>query len=295
VKVLPAAFGALAMSLCAVSAAPNPLDDLQECSDRMQPGHARGKKLAEQCPNLDATLEALGLSRLLDTEQRERLNSQAIDDLVALSSQYSAARPAVGPSVSTLTAIAEQVNGRKAAAPLGWWDRLKAWVKDWLSRPGTSGKSWFDEWLRRMADSTALLNAILYVCMGTVIAGALLVVFIEMRAAGVLRRKEARLGAGGPHASSTETLPGAAAEARGGVPRLLGLRLQFERTLTHRELIARSIFDTPEQRGAFAQVSQAAEALLYGGAAEAAIPQPVMDLGSSLLAQLTDLPAKAAS
>jgi hypothetical protein len=296
--------GALGLVLCAMSAASSPLDDLKECADKMQPAHTGIKKLTEQCPQLDATLDALALSRLLDPEERQRLNSEALHDLVALSSQYSARRPAAGPSAASLAAIAEQVNGKKVAVPLTWWDRLKAWAKDWFSPSGSSGKNWFDDWVRRMSDSTVVLNAILYACMGVVILGALLVVLIEMRAAGMLRRREARLSGHSQEAFGAGTMQAPSADNRSGVARLLGLlvarliatrRLQFERTLTHRELVARSIFDTPEQRSAFAQVSQAAESLVYGGAAERAIPQPVMEQGNSLLAQLAELPAKEVS
>ena len=269
----------------------------------MRPEHTV-KKLAEQCPNLESTLDALGLSRLLDPEERERLNSDALRDLVALSSQYSATRPAAGPGTASLAAIAEQVNGKKVAAQLTWWDRMKSWIKDWFSRTGKSDKNWFDEWVRRMSDSTTLLNAILYACMGVVIVGAMVVVFIEMRAAGMLRRKHPRALARSQGMLGARSIQGPPADSRSGVPRLLGLlvarliatrRLQFERTLTHRELVARSLFDTPEQRSAFAQLSQAAESLMYGGANETAIPQPVIEQGNSLLAQLTELPAKGAA
>ena len=296
---LPAAMWALGLIFCAMSAAPSALDDLRDCADKME-SHTEIKKLAEQCPSLDTTLEALGLSRLLDQTERERLDSDALRDLTVLSSQYSVTRPAAGPSVASLAAIAEQVNGKKVAAPLTWWDRLKSWVKDWFSQSGKSDKNWFDEWLRHMSDSTVLLNAILYACMGIVIIGALLVVFLEMRAAGILRRSERRP-AQGQTVLGEHHLQGAPADSRSGVPRLLGQlvarliatrRLQFERTLTHRELVARSVFDTPEQRGAFARLSQAAEALMYGGATEVAIPQPVIEQGSSLLAELTELPTQ---
>jgi hypothetical protein len=303
VKTLWSATWALSLSLCAVSATPSPLDDLRDCADKMRPEHTL-KKLAEQCPNLDATLDTLGLSRLLDPEERERLNSDALRDLVALSSLYSLTRAAPGPSAASLAAIAEQVNGKKVAAPQTWWDRLKSWIKDWFSPSGKADKNWFDEWVRRMSDSTALLNTILYTCMGVVIVGALVVVFIEMRAAGLLRRKYPRLMAEPQGTVGERSMSGPLADSRSGVPRLLGLlvarliatrRLQFERTLTHRELVARSLFDTPEQRSAFAQLSQAAESLIYGGVNETAIPQPVIEQGNSLLAQLTELPAKGAA
>ena len=69
-------------------------------------------------------------------------------------------------------------------------------------------------------------------------------------------------------------------------------RLGTERSLTHRELVARSAFDDESQRAVFATVSGAAESILYGpqgGAPERL--NTVLDEGRALLTQLTDPPS----
>jgi hypothetical protein len=257
--------------------------------------------LDKQCPGLDAALDALGLKPLLSAEERRRLDGTALRKLAALSSHYAGATPALGPKVVSLAAIADQVNGKKTETR-SWWDRFTAWVREWLARPEASGKSWFDEWLHRVSESTSLLSAILYICMAIVIAAALAVIIMEMRAAGLLRRRKRIESLSqedtGVSAIAIAGLPGV---GRGGVPQLLNLlvarliqtrRLQFERTLTHRELVARSVLDTPEQRTTFARVSQAAESQVYGGQSDAVVPQPLIEQANSLLVQLTELPSR---
>jgi hypothetical protein len=281
------------------SAGAEPGDQLRACAAKFAAAEAHTKKLEELCPQLEESLNALALTGLLDADARKNLTPAAINDLVDLSVQYAAARPSAAPDTGSLPAIAEQVNGKKPSAAVTWWDRFKSWMRNWLSGHAGAGNGWFDEWLRQLSKSTALLTAILYICMAIVVAAALFVVFVELRAAGLLRRGALRAKAAEPGdlrvSALFESKPQA---ARDGIAQLLGLlvarliqtrRLGFERALTHRELIARSVFDTPEQRRAFALVARAAESLLYGGAAAAAIPETLMEQGASLLTQLTDL------
>jgi hypothetical protein len=65
-------------------------------------------------------------------------------------------------------------------------------------------------------------------------------------------------------------------------------RLRTERSLTHRELVARGVFDDASQRAVFAAVAGAAESILYGPRGEA--PErlnSLLDDGRALLAQLS--------
>lgn len=272
-----------------------PVDDLRDCAERIAPQHA-AIPIDAQCPRLDAALTALGLSSLLDVEARKRLNREALLDLAALSTRYSGA-PTVGPKVASLAAIAAQINGKKAE-PRTWWDRVSAFLRDWLAQPGSNGKHWLDEWLHRISVSS-LLSPILYTCMALVFTVAFAIILIELRAAGILvKRRERALPQSQREMIVSDRL--AASETSGeGVPRLLHLlvarlvrtgRLHYERALTHRELVAHSLFDNADQRLTFARVSEAAELHLYGGPRVEPAPQPLIEQGHALLLQLTELP-----
>jgi hypothetical protein len=66
-------------------------------------------------------------------------------------------------------------------------------------------------------------------------------------------------------------------------------RLRSERSLTHRELIARTSFDSDGQKIVFANVARTAETLLYGS--QSAAPELVESVtrqGRELLLQLTE-------
>jgi hypothetical protein len=68
-------------------------------------------------------------------------------------------------------------------------------------------------------------------------------------------------------------------------------RLDRERSLTHRELVARSAFDSETQRAAFATVAGTAESIVYGprGATLEDL-NTALSGGHTLLAQITNSP-----
>jgi hypothetical protein len=89
-------------------------------------------------------------------------------------------------------------------------------------------------------------------------------------------------------ASADENTP--AGLLRALVKRLLQTgRLTTERSLTHRELIARTSFDSDTQKTVFANVARTAETILYG--AKPAAPEfleTVTRQGRELLLQLSE-------
>jgi hypothetical protein len=66
-------------------------------------------------------------------------------------------------------------------------------------------------------------------------------------------------------------------------------RLSVERSLTHRELIARTSFDSDGQKAVFANVARTAETILYGSNPPAAEHlETVTRQGRELLRQLSE-------
>jgi hypothetical protein len=66
-------------------------------------------------------------------------------------------------------------------------------------------------------------------------------------------------------------------------------RLKSERSLTHRELVTLSVFDSEAQRAVFAAVAGSAESILYGAhSVPAERLESVLGDGQVLLSQLPD-------
>ena len=119
----------------------------------------------------------------------------------------------------------------------------------------------------------SFLKIITYCLTALVVIAAAVIVFREVKAAGIGWRGRRAVQA---ESIKPETdleagiVPGSPADAlavllRALVKRLLQLgRLRTDRSLTHRELVIRSVFDSEEQRGAFADVAHGAEWNFYG-------------------------------
>ena len=284
--------------LASAGAAAAPIEVLRECA-QSAPKAARGiAKLEAACPNLTQALQALGMDALLPGGWRDNLSPLALLDLAELSSRYDASRVPSHPSTASLREIVATVNGKPAQQERLWWQKLGRWLKDWLARHDPALSSRFGRWLDDAAKSASLFKLAGYLSMVLIVAAAAAVIINELRAAGVWHRgarsrHEARntAPAAPPAAENSRTnLPadGVAELLRQLVARLARTgRLSDERSLTHRELIVRSRFDSAAQRSVFGRVAGTAEQLTYGAAASSPEQlRPVMEEGRSLLAQL---------
>lgn len=278
-----------------------PLDDLRQCAAHVSPALVGIKSLAAQCPRLNGSLAALGIPPMLYDGWQERLNRDALGDLVELAETYHGTARAA-PDIAALPGVLEALQRGRTPAPKSWWDAGIAWFKGWLSHHSDSF-NWLDRWLGQFGRATTLLERLTYALMALVLVGAFAVVLHELKAAGALRRRaevrpdSTRLDTGAPAGESLEMEPAALSRRlaellRAIVGRLVQTgRLTAERSLTHRELVARSVFDSDSQRAVFAAVAGRAEALLYGAHAG-----PVDELdrtlreGGRLLAHLEEAP-----
>ena len=279
-----------------------PLDVLRDCAAHASAQISGVKDLEAACPGLEAAMQSLGLDRILYDGWRDRLNEDALRDVSKLAHVYGEPKPAVGPDVTALSGILKNLARDQAPAPKSWWDAFMAWLKSWLRSQDADSLSWLDRWLDRMRQSVTLLNAILYSLIGLVVIGAGWIVINELRAAGLLGRKRGRpaampsgrsAAAGGP--ANLDSEPAALADRIGALLRRLvnrlvqSGRLKSERSLTHRELVVQSAFDSEAQRAVFAEVAGSAESILYGtrGVPPERLSSVLRD-GEILLAQLPD-------
>lgn len=290
--------------LACASLAAAPIDVLRDCAAQAPPELAGIKLLGERCPQLEGALAELGLEAILYDGWRERLNRDALQDLANLADGYAGSRPQHPPGLEALPGILKALAREQTPATASWWEAFKAWLRTWLGDHSES-LSRFDRWLEGLG-SVTLSKVISYSMVALVLLAAAAVIVNEWRAAGRVRgeRDAARAAAARLHiaadAAATGPEPAALADRlavllRRLVERLMQTRrLDSERSLTHRELVTRSVFDSDTQREVFTRVARTAESVLYGPASGS--PEQlaaVLEEGRSLLAQLSAAPPPA--
>ena len=276
-----------------------PLDVVRDCAASASPAVSGLKNLNAVCPQLDAALTALGLNEILFEGWQDRVNAHALRDAAVLTERYSETKPHRSLDQGVLRGILRSYKSQ--LEPHSWWHALEDWFKRWLAHSNSFLASWlnrfWDRWLSHAEVSPGFLKLFAYGLTALAVAAASVVIIRELNAArrarrpgGVARTRGERRGAS-QVASAAEAAPvsSVAELLRALVQRLLQSgRLEAERSLTHRELVARSAFDSEAQRIVFAGVARTAESLLYGS--QAAAPQvleQVIRQGQALLLQLS--------
>jgi hypothetical protein len=281
---------------------------IHDCMQHVSQDLQGNKGLRDGCPGLDEAVEDLGLGALLPDDWRHRVSPRVLSDWDTLSIRYTQAAPRALPSPSRLQAIAQVL---QPLPSLSWWDRFKAWLENWLdNEPGR-----WTSWLKLLPNWRLAGKVFVYTSIALVLIGAVAVVIVELRAAGLLgseprpRRHRKHPATRAPtvagHRWSLDELDEAAAHLRPMVAlRLLvhalteSRRLEHERDLTCRELITTARFDTTAQREIFSSVALVAEQALYGDP-EHTPPAPMdavlsnaRGLYSELLATVAGQPSK---
>ena len=281
-----------------------PLETVRDCATTASPTVHGLKDLDAICPELQAALGTLGLDKILYEGWQDKLNVHALHDVIDLSERYSGPRWHGAPDTSALPGILQALKDEQAPQVVSWWHSFKNWIKQWLEHSDSSIAKWFKHIFEKVLDTTnvspAFLKAFVYIV--TVLTGlaAVVVIVRELRAAGIGGRfKRVRSGLNSAKddfkpppaygcASADENTP--AGLLRALVKRLLQTgHLTTERSLTHRELIAKTSFDSDAQKTVFANVARTAESILYGS--KPAAPEfleTVTRQGRELLRQLSD-------
>jgi hypothetical protein len=281
-----------------------PLDVVRECAGNASPSLAGVKALEAVCPGLEDALASTGFDKILIEGWQQKINAHALAQLGGLAEQYSRSQWHA-PDTASLAKALESLQP-PATQVSSWWQSLKTWLKNWLSRSDSALASWLnrllDRWSAQTDVSVTFLKIVTYCLTALVVFAAVLIVVREIRAVR-LGRHARRV----DHAKASEAetaqadlesglVPGSASDAlavllRALVKRLLQLgRLRSDRSLTHRELVLRSVFESEEQRAAFAAVAYGAESNVYGPRDRASAPSDaVKRRGETLLAQLAQL------
>lgn len=243
---------------------------IHDCVLRASPTLQGIEALRADCPHLAAALHDLRVDAFLPQDWPKHLNTRQLADVDALLTRYAGTPPRAPPSPASLQEIARHLPVPPAPPP-SWWDVLERWVSSWLDRHLSD--SWLSGWKLTSLGRSALLLGLI----ATVLVGAGIIVFIELRASGVLDARERRTRPPGiqPSASPAESVdPTDLANVPLRLRPVLLLRslvavlaraerLGHERDLTCRELITAARFDTSSQRERFARIALLAEEALY--------------------------------
>lgn len=276
-----------------------PVDALNDCAGRASASLSGIKQIAAVCPQIEQTLESLGLDDILYDGWRQQLNAYALRDLTELVQRYGDPQRQTSPNTASLPEILSTLTRQQTPAVRSWWDSLKSRLREWLTHSDSAVAKWLNQWLEHLEVSGTVLNAAVLSLLALVVIAAVVVIVREIKASGFAGRRGAAKEAtpeseAGQAAENPSDRPSAAG-IRGLLQSLITLltqtgRLKAERSLTHRELIMRSALDSEAQRGVLAGVARTAESILYGsqGAAPSSSEQEqVLRQGSALLAQLS--------
>src|SRR5690606_7963774 len=187
------------------AASPDPLADC----DAQAPPEARGiVALEAACHDLEAALQASGLTGQLPANWRETLDAAGLGDLVALRARYLESPPALRADPAALAAILDQLASEQDAPRKSWWAIARDWLRNWLGQPGQRSDSWLRDLLDRLSQSRELIHVVTYVLLAVVVAAAVAFIVNELRIAGVLSRRPApRPRQGQPSDSATPPRP----------------------------------------------------------------------------------------
>lgn len=287
------------LCLCTLAQA-GPRELISECALRVPAGVDGIDALEPLCPGLTQALLELSGGAPLAAASLKQLNRNSLSDFLLLTAAASVQSPAV-PDPEHLRGILHEI-GAPATHQLTWWDRFKAWCLKWLLPANRNSPSlWLPAWLQKLIPSAAVATAVFYTLLGFIVLGVVYLVHAELRAAGFLKRGQARpvnsrpsfAGAVNVGLSLEQVMKSPLAQRPMLLFRLLVNelarqgRLDRAASLTHREVAQRARLADAAEREQLAELSRLAEWQLYGrGSIESAHSEPVLAEGQALYVRL---------
>jgi hypothetical protein len=176
-------------------AADSPTVALDNCIMQLDPEVDVGyERIAAICPRLAQALEQSGFAQWLPLgwkESRNNLSAGSLVELRAVVERELATRPAARvPNVEHLNNVLAGL-GNQPVQTSGAWGRFKKWLRDLMDRrERPTDENWFDRMVSRGGVSAAVGEVLTYIALGAVVVLALIVVFNELKAAGLLGRRK---------------------------------------------------------------------------------------------------------
>lgn len=237
-------------------------------------------KLEKVCPDLKQALESSPYAAWLPEEWwSSRLSIPALEELREQISREAEAPPPGSIDTKGVAAALDSLGEDATSDRVSWWRRFIEWLTGRTQVQSDEPPAWLIRFLQKLGDFEVPLRITAYCLVALLVILAVVVAVNELRAAGVFgpRARAARLQrslekARREHALSLRDLEGLEPTERPSL--LLTLivaalaqrsRLRVDASATHRELLARLVPDSAEQRAQLARLTRCAERVRYSG------------------------------
>jgi hypothetical protein len=261
------------------------------------------ERIAARCPDLTPSLAASPWEPWLPRDWYRPNNQLSADSLVELRAllQREAARTPSGHEPRTAAVSRALAALSQAEHPRSWWQRLKSWLRELLTRPPQPAQdSWLQRLFMRMHLPAALARWIGWLALALLVVVGAGIVLNELRLAGWIafrRRRSVWAAAAAGGAGTSARLEDLERASPSQQPRLLlelvaarlveQARLPPARALTVRELSGAARLEEPADRRRLNELAAACERVRFSDQEVApAILARALAQGRELLASL---------
>jgi hypothetical protein len=285
-----------------LAATPTQPPSVDACVSRLDPQLDIGyDRIAARCPELVKQIDQGAWTPWLPRGWKEAgndLSGGSLKEFRELVSREEAAAPATrAPDIRSLKAV---LHGLASKQENGWWSRFNSWLRSILERrEQAADESWFGQMVSHVGLSQSLRQLAAFVALGAVVLLAGVIVFNELRTAGLLPsgRASARKRAPAQRAATEMALSDFERSALPDKPRLL-LELIVRRlgergylppagALTVRELTTVARLPESDDRARLTELATAAERVRYSArVVEPSVLEESIARGRELLSRL---------
>jgi hypothetical protein len=293
----------IGVSIAPLAQAREALAAIDACLLRLDTLDVGYERIAARCPDLTPSLAASPWEPWLPRDWYRPHNQLTADSLVELRALLprEAARTPSGREPRTATVSGVLAALSQADHPHSWWQRLKSWLHELLTRSAQPAQdSWLQRLIIRMHLPPALTRLIGWSGLALLVALGAGIVVNELRLAGWIalrRRRGARAAAAGSAAGTSLSLEELERASQSQQPRLLlelvaarlveQSRLPPARALTVRELSGAARLEEPADRRRLNELAAACERVRFSDQEVApAILARALAQGRELLASL---------
>lgn len=241
------------------------------------------ERIDQRCPGLLAEMQRAPWSGLLPpglAQRRDDISAESLRELAELVRATQAAAPAGrAPDIAGVAPVLDAL-GAQGQEGATRWERFRRWLQEKLERrraaEGEDEESWIDELGRKLRTSEGLAEIITRIGYGLMGLLVLLVIWSELRAAGLLGGTRRDAGPGDPRSAwrrrlqLSDVAAAPLAERPGLLLRLLGDSLSRARRLpapdglTATAIAGQARLDDEADRGDLRSLADAADAVRYG-------------------------------